>query len=32
MFNTLSSLKMFNPAFGGTDPIYIVLNANFMQR
>jgi hypothetical protein len=32
MFNTLSSLKMLNPAFGGTDPIYTVLNSNFMQR
>jgi hypothetical protein len=32
MFITLSSLKMINPAFGGTDPIYTVLNSNFMQR
>jgi len=32
MFNTLSSLKTVNPAFGGTDPIYTVLNSNFMQR
>ena len=32
MFNTLSSFKMLNPVFGGTDPIYTVLNSNFMQR
>jgi len=32
MFNTLSSLKTVNPAFSGTDPIYTVLNSNFMQR
>ena len=32
MFNTLSFFKMLNPAFGGTDPIYTVLNSNFMQR
>jgi len=32
MLNTLSSLKMVNPAFSGTDPIYTVLNSNFMQR
>ena len=32
MFNTLSFLKMVNPAFGGTDLIYSVLNSNFMQR
>jgi hypothetical protein len=32
MFNTLSSLKILNPAFGGTDPIYAVLNSNFIHR
>ena len=30
MFNTLSSLKMVNPSLA--DPIYTVLNSNFMQR
>jgi hypothetical protein len=30
MCNTLSPLKMVNPAYGGTDPIYIVLDLNFM--
>jgi len=23
---------MLNPAFGGTDPTYIILKSNFMQR
>jgi hypothetical protein len=32
MSGTLSSLKMLNPSFGGTDPIYAILNSNFMQR